>query len=327
MAKTNIIVQLEQRLKAIAPDVIVDWTYVERYKKYSEWSRQIVSFRNYSQSEALKAIFDLEIPNWDTYFKEATSGNGNEINRIMTLHSSALLPLLCFSQVSSRRPLCIDGIKYTEVFFEVKNHVFYSPSNVDVVLKSAHGDLLFLESKFTEYLEVERPKIKESYFEFYHHILTKYSSFPIVMQYPCVWEENGKRHIGFTIKTTYRDSKDSLAYCAGIKQCFSHLIGIAKVPSNSNSDCWRGSERGKLTFSTILYRFGGEPFKIYQQLYEDMIGKLSPEDIGQALNGDCNNSNIERLHILKSVLTYQELFATDENIDFLNEKVKSYYNL
>ena len=164
MTKEKIIPVLEKRLKLIAPLVKVDWSYVKRYKKYSDWSRQIFPYEGKSAGETLKSIFHLNSMDWDRCFQEAVSGPGNEMERIRTLHSSALLPLLCFSQVSTKRPLTYDGIKYVQAFFEVKNKVFYGPSSIDVVLKSEEGDILFLESKFTEYLEGEKPKIKEKYF-------------------------------------------------------------------------------------------------------------------------------------------------------------------
>lgn len=60
----------------------------------------------------------------------AISGDGyegekNSIDtpKIQTIHSSALLPLLCFFEVNNGHPIEIGGTLYTKVFFEVQNDV------------------------------------------------------------------------------------------------------------------------------------------------------------------------------------------------------------
>ena len=319
----SIIDHLEQRLKQIAPQVEVERSYSKCHKKYSEWSRQISPYGTKSAEETLKSIFHIESEQWERCFKEAVSGYEND--RIMTLHSSALLSLLCFSQVSENNPLIYEGIKYVHAFFEVKNKVFYGPSSVDVVLKSEDGDLLFLESKFTEYLEGDKPKIKEKYYYFYHSILSNHSDFPINLVFPCKWKDKGEDVIGYSLWTNFPYEKGQLAYCEGIKQCFSHLIGIAKGPYDPGSKCWENSEKGKLTFGTILFQIRGESFNIYKRLYANTIGKISPSDIKKGLGGDCIQSNIDRLNILPNVLTYQDLFSYKENRYFLSLKVKEFY--
>ncbi len=327
MTKLEIIAGLENRLKCIAPKVMLDWSYDKRHEKYSEWSRQISPYEGSSASETLKNIFHLESTNWERCFTEAVSGHGNELERIMTLHSSALLPLLCFSQVSTEKPLTYDGINYVQVFFEVKNKVFYGPSSVDVVLKSEDGDLLFLESKFTEYLEGEKPKIKEKYFTFYRSILSGHCDFPIKLVFPRKWKDNGEEVIGYSLRTIYSDGKDKLAYCEGLKQCLSHLIGIAKGPDNSEARHWKAAETGKLTFGTILFQVRGESFNIYKKLYAKTIGRLSPADICNGLGGDCIQTNINRLKILPDVLTYQELFSQKGNSEILPTEVRVFYGI
>lgn len=93
-----------------------------------------------------------------TKFRMACSGSGNEIDKITTMHSSSLLALLSFFNVTEKNKLTIpglDGYLFEKSFFEFKNKVIKSPSNVDVVLlgKNKNGKkvILFLESKFTEY--------------------------------------------------------------------------------------------------------------------------------------------------------------------------------
>ena len=105
------------------------------------------------QEEVLRKAFGLgDEDNFSEKFKEATGGRGNEGRKIMTLHSSSLLSLLCFYNVTDKHPLILslaDGNEkksFTESLFEVQNDVTYAyrnndskfksnPSNMDVVLK------------------------------------------------------------------------------------------------------------------------------------------------------------------------------------------------
>lgn len=82
-------------------------------------------------------------------FDNAT--HGFEKRRITQLNSSSLLALLCFWNVSENNPILINGIEYTEVYFEVENKVFDHDSSVDMLLVSQkESTWLYLESKFTE---------------------------------------------------------------------------------------------------------------------------------------------------------------------------------
>ena len=106
----------------------------------------------------VKDVFKIDDPMFCSKFVQAISGDGQEANKIMTLHSSSLASLLVFYSVSKDNPIyvMVDGKeeKFTESLFEVKNEVSDGSgnfSNVDVVLR---GDncILYLESKFSEYL-------------------------------------------------------------------------------------------------------------------------------------------------------------------------------
>lgn len=130
---------------------------------------------NENQIEILKRIFGIDDQIFDCQYKKTVGGNGHEKNKIMTLHSSSLLSLLCFYKVN-KQPLEI-GIYtnkeklqfcFTGVSFEFKNDLSYaykqgnvdkkigSKSNMDVMLFEGNfkepKNVLFLESKFSEYL-------------------------------------------------------------------------------------------------------------------------------------------------------------------------------
>lgn len=116
-----------------------------------------------SKESGLVGIFDIaDRDRFSQKFMEACSGDGQEIDRITTLHSSSLCALLFFYNVSSENPLTLelDGndVTFTDSFFEYRNTVIEdrNPSNMDVVLLGKQGDkkvILFLESKFSEYYQ------------------------------------------------------------------------------------------------------------------------------------------------------------------------------
>ena len=190
----------------------------------SDWSLSIMPNEGEQAHETLGRIFKIDIPDWKEKFNEATFGQGNEINRILTLHSSALLALLCFSHVSEENPLFIDGIRYNERWFEIKNKVFNKPSSIDVVLKNTDGDILFIESKFTEYLDKESPNIKIAYFDTYRKLLPLIPNRPLQLVFPKIFKEDGVEMVGFTIQPTSKSKIYNQLYLSGIKQCISHLI-------------------------------------------------------------------------------------------------------
>ena len=123
--------------------------------KESEWSKSFKCEDGEDVFGTIQRIFGIN-ESARGLFEAATSGDGNEKSRILTLHSSSLLAFLCFNGVANH-PITIDGIVYDEVMFEVKNDVIDAslgkPSNIDVLLMGDNRKkLLFLESKFTEYL-------------------------------------------------------------------------------------------------------------------------------------------------------------------------------
>lgn len=144
--------------------------------KYSNNSYQL-SVNNAKKSKEnilllLKEIFDINSTRFDNKFYEACSGSGNEAKKICTIHSSSLCSLLFFFDISKDNPLKLllndDTVIFENVYFEYKNKVIKSPSNVDVVLigknQNSEDVVLFLESKFSEYFYPQRSySISNSY--------------------------------------------------------------------------------------------------------------------------------------------------------------------
>lgn len=297
MNKQEIVETLRKNLSGIA-DVALMPSIHQGIE--SDWSLSIMPNEGEQAHETLGRIFKIDIPDWKEKFNEATFGQGNEINRILTLHSSALLALLCFSHVSEENPLFIDGIRYNERWFEIKNKVFNKPSSIDVVLKNTDGDILFIESKFTEYLDKESPNIKIAYFDTYRKLLPLIPNRPLQLVFPKIFKEDGVEMVGFTIQPTSKSKIYNQLYLSGIKQCISHLIGIANGPVEPEEKCWGGIDVKKIRFATICYRIPSDQFNAYRSFYAKTIGQFNAPSI--------KNFFQNRVSVIGKILTYQEIF-------------------
>lgn len=282
----------------------------------------------------LKEVFGIDSNTFDTKFRQAISGDGQEVKRILTLHSSSLAALLLLYSVSENELKCtLDGENYTfnDCFFEVKTNVKDSHfSNMDVVLvgKNSEGRdvIFFLESKFSEYLNpgmCNNISI-DAYQEKYEELgLTK--------------AEGPIRGLCFGIGKG-KDNKDCIQiksldphspqYCSGIKQMISHYMGVTNFINNGEEaldpkqkPCFNElvnlRDGAKIILGEVLFAFddkvdkGKTKFSKYSSIYRDLAKVLELK------------KESSRLHILPEVLTYQELLK-DFKID---SKVKDFYQL
>lgn len=176
-------------------------------------------------------------------FDMAVSGDGNELDKITTLHSSSLCALLHFYNINNDNPLILSNletdkkkrtVKFTDSFFEYKSPVIEKnyPSNIDVVLigkdeETNEAIVFFLESKFTEYYMYTVKKLagKESISNQYRD--KKYFSAPLYEDGVLLTmdlkrtDDNGKN---FRLL-----SNSSPFYIGGIKQMISHYVGLRNV--------------------------------------------------------------------------------------------------
>ncbi len=274
----------------------------------------------------------FEIDNIDLFtkgYEMAVSGSGNEgdgeFPRILTIHSSALLPLLCFFNVNEDNPIKIDGTTYTKVFFEVQNKVIKDPSNIDIALVSYKNEkpfkILFLESKFTEYFKLKHEySLRKSYEKFYIALN------PILNNYGLNANYNGKKYCLNT------DDPGKKLYLEGIKQMFSHLIGIAKGPQGNQynkkyQDIFAQAEEFEL--ASIIYKVDCDKFKSYKEIYEKIFGDSTriKSALKEVLNSEDNRQNIKKLTIRQNLLTYQEVFKKNNPEFKMPDKVRKFYDL
>ena len=322
MTREEIVSGLERRLLNISPSVVTQPTPWK--DQSSNWSRQFCIPECETTSEFIKNVFGINCEDWEDKYEQVVSGVGKEGFKIKTLHSSSLLALLCFSNVSRSNCLKIGGKIYNKVRFEVKNNVFNNPSNIDVVLQNDEtGDLLFLESKFTEYLSPDNKAFAKEYLNFYLKILPMIEGLPLQMVYPRKY--GGVDGMG--LKPTSEGSLYSYLYMDGIKQCFSHIIGICQGPSENEKFKWGKFSNSSIKFGSILYKISGASFMAYRDFYSRTIGKIDSNILRETFVNlkEIENNFADRIEILPNILTYQNLVK--ENPNWLNENVKIFYDL
>lgn len=318
--RRSIVKQLNCRISNMDSNILT------KYNTGSDWS---LKFDNKGKpiADYLSAMFGINDDNWYNKFIEATTGSGNEGNRILTLHSSALLALLTFGNISQDNPVVIRGEKYVESWFEVRNVVIpgRSPSSIDVLLRAESGNLLFLESKFTEYLTASGANIVSAYKPFYERLLPLIPNMPLQIVYPKKFQDNKTEVIGFGLKPTSARKELNGLYLYGIKQCISHLIGIANGPAVGDFSEWDRNIKGKtLRFGTILYKFNYPQFQIYKEFYKETIGQITPEMISASM-AEQSGPYVSQIYVCPEIMTYQEII---QNSDFkLPLKVNQFYNL
>lgn len=306
-----------------------------RYKRTgdnSKWSNSFIAEEG-KELEALSKIFDLTVTTkMRELFKAATSGDGDERSKIVTLHSSSLLAFLCFYDVSNH-PITIDETQYNEVMFEVKNDVINAslgkPSNIDVLLMGENRKkLLFLESKFTEYLSGGKVFLSPERYKKFYDLLSEKLKLPFKTSFDKVKHKPNKSHSEpfeteeYCLKTKERTSE----YLGGIKQAFSHLLGIATGPANqqaSENEAYKMSlleNAEEIKFASIVFNCDNDKFKKYDDLYKSVFknSDVIIETIKEVLD-----KRELKLTIVPHLLQYQEVFQAN----FLHEKVREFYRV
>lgn len=263
--------------------------------------------------DCIKSVFNIQSDLFHDKYERAT--NKYEKKRIGTLHSSALLCLLCFYGINEDNLLKI-RLNNRNVFFhtssfEVKNPLpkGRNPSNIDVKLKGYYEDdkersvELYLESKFSEYLTLGKALdiSKEVYQGIYKEI-------------ECMINTNWDLRFDYKDNNTISigGKKDNKHYCRGIKQMISHYMGVNNI--GGSNDIYLGE---------IVFDFKDKVNTARKKLedYNELYGSLS-----FALNGMTDKK--KNVFILPKLLTYQDVFSITENPKYkLDRDVKFLYGL
>lgn len=277
-------------------------------------------------ADVIKAVYEIENEElFDRQYAKAVSGNGNEAEKILTLHSSSRLALLTFYNVDDEHPITLNlegsTIEFNFSTFEFKNPVIGYPSNMDVVLVSTdRKTVLFLESKLSEYYMSAGNKSAA--------ISTQYAT---NKHSKCFYDPEWLESIG--IDTTYNPDDSSqkefvlsmkdkqVNYLDGFKQMISHYIGICRRIEEAGKRI--ASDKG--TEADIILSVVENPEStiylgeiLYDRLHlPDGCNELDPQDILKdysklyARLADKMNEQIssKRFIVLSEDLKYSEIFC------------------
>jgi len=303
--------------------------------KESAWSKSFYFGNDDAETVANGLIGLFGISNLDKkLFNMAVNGDGQELRKICTLHSSSLLAFLFFSGVSEKNTLSIKGIEYDKCFFEIQNKVFPNskstdkPSNVDVVLYSTRSkQLLFIESKFTEYSSHGKAFAADKYHDVVVNIIEKFK-LNLHIEEGIVKEGKTGIRTGFNI--CLNEGKND-QYIEGFKQAISHIIGIVTgEPTEHNPKEYFEilDERQSLAFASIIFdikNINSGECKKYSDFYKSTIGKLSELNTFKSIFSIREFKHNE-VNVFDSVLTYQGLI-TDNPQYALPSAFKGYYRI
>lgn len=264
-------------------------------------------------------------------FSQSIGGNGQELKRIATIHSSSLCALLFFYNVTENNPYImeIEGEEYIFTYscFEYQNTVIEgrNPSNMDVVLigrncKSEMPAVMFLESKFSEYYErVGRQlKIAVEYLDnFYGKEL--YGR-----------EYLSKMNLNIIMKSgepNFVLCSEEPCYLEGIKQMISHYIGIRNLCVESASRTGKVANKisagAKIFLGEILFtkgignlqiRSGEGCFLSYQKKYSVLSNCLNEQLVRDKMD--------DKITVLNDIMSYTQF----HDKSFIKEsEIKKFY--
>jgi len=218
------------------------------------------------------------------------NGSGKELNNHATaIHSSSMLAYNHFHWISQSHPLFYNGVKYTEVYFELKLWTLTSskqaPANMDVVLVGNNElgkvCVLFIESKFTEFLNKRKFDLRRTYLNPDKCFKSKHT------------EELCKR-LSENYDQILHDCSNE--YGEGVKQGITHLYGIMSLYDNEAFNFFKnqfpydsliynlkGISDAETSFINLLfepksdYRDDHKSYESYKALYEDIIDRIAPD--------------------------------------------------
>ena len=302
--------------------VFSDDIYSYRDKAKQSLCFSLMPKNSKGRKDYLVNLFQLDENAFDQKYDQAATGSGNAWKDFDAIKSSALIALLCFYNVEKKH-IRIEDVTYDKSFFEVKNTVINTPSNMDVVLTGIDENnksvILFLECKFSEYLKNDVEHISAEYFE-EKRLSKKLYDLLQANELGKYCTVDGKSYCFYTPD----------AYSQGIKQIISHLVGLESFlkrddeygeklyPSKKKAFRRREIYSGqydRVIFRELLFKFGG-----YEEELKRYVG-LSEKVKELFIN---KNKMISEKIEFKSPLEYKkDIFS--KNIDALDKRVKSFY--
>lgn len=217
------------------------------------------------------------------------NGSGGELHsKAEAIHSSSMLSYNFFHWIDATHHFNWDNVNYTQVLFEVKLNTIYcspAPANMDVVLiDKDKNNLLFIESKYTEYLETKPFKLSSSY------------------QHEDKWIN---QDVDWSKIVNYKPER-KYKYKDGIKQLITHLFGIH---SQFKETCEKFNginfESVNMKFITLIFEPSKEEYKEEYNAYADYYNLV--EDFRNNIKG------AKGLKVTPEWKSYSELWAAIKN--------------
>lgn len=280
----------------------------------------------------LEEIFEIANPEmFKLKFRQSISGNGQELKRIATVHSSSLCALLFFYNVSEKNPYILKINKKEYVFtyscFEYQNKVIEgrNPSNMDVVLVGTHKNtglpvIFFVESKFSEYFERTGRQLEVAI----EYLCNTYSE-PI-------YRSDALADMGFHVReqpgnTNFVLQSDDVCYVEGIKQMISHYVGVRNFcdnPGKEDTVIYNAISNGaKVLLGEMLFTKGigqlpigngNKSFDSYREKYQILAKTLNFQ-----LHKD---RKINQITVLSDILSYSQF---QYNRCIMEKQIKRFY--
>lgn len=245
----------------------------------------------------------------EKYISMFLHGDGSElVSKACAPHSSSMLGYNFFHWINEEHKLTITfndkkEITYNEVLFEVKIPVLNGKkeANMDIVLRNNKtGEWLFIESKFTEYLNRGKFKMSDSY---------RNESSYFKKDYRDKWTR---------IIDSISGSSKETGYWDGIKQEICHLIGLTNWLDKCVEIKGKEYNNEDVRFINLVFEPDEERFKneydkftdykkLYYSFYEQLrIEKLIPSNLKMEF------------------MTYKQLWKCFEKCDELPEDLMGF---
>jgi hypothetical protein len=200
----------------------------------------------------------------EKFQKMFDDGNGGELHsKAEAIHSSSMLSYNIF-HIIKKNPITFRGVTYYDVLFEVKLQTIKgspAPANMDVVLIGKKGGkmhLMFIESKFLEYVDNKKSELSESYSNKNKWLVTNVDWIKIIKAQPMT---NG--------------------YHEGIKQAITHLFGIHSFLLKNNVSELKLVDKEKTSFEFVnmIYEPDNsyeefESYEKYKTLFNEFVKKI-----------------------------------------------------
>lgn len=249
-------------------------------------------------------IFDGKM---DEMFQDMfDNGSGGELHsKAEAVHSSSMLSYNIF-HVIKKTPISFKGVTYHDVLFEVKMQTIKgspAPANMDVVLigeKEGKTHVMFIESKFLEYVDNKKSELSKSYENENKWFVKNVDWLNIIKAQP-----------------------STKGYHEGIKQAVTHLFGIHNLLINHvNVAALKlvNIEKTSFEFVNMIY----EPSESYEEsnsydnyktLYSEFVDKIK---------------DVSGLKIIPQWISYSEWWKDTENQypkdlrSYINERYMRY---